>query len=320
LREDPAIISNSGSPYLQKPIGKVLSTYNRKIKGGSSDDEEEAKFIITLADGHDPSVKKYHSAIQPLARWYIETADDVDLSDDSRGSWKVMYLFRNHNTSSLDEEQLSLAGYITLLHVNSPFRKPKPGIIVRVCQALVLPPYHRAGHGSTMLQSIHDYADTNESPSSGMDIVEINVEDPAPAFVALRDTVDFRRFVQRSCTDCAYLGTDVTNKEFFLPVPDDKLKEIANDLKITKRQCQVVHEIYKLCEVEKWKRRPNETGVVEVDTNYRLMIKKSLRSLREEELGACEGGKDEQKALLGKWFDETMVHYRRVLKSKLHIS
>merc|ERR1712194_651158 len=93
----------------------------------------------------------------------------------------------------------SLAGYITLLHVHSPFRKP-PGIIVRICQALILPPYHRAGHGSAMLHSLYACAESKNdatftSSFSGIDILEINVEDPAPAFVALRDFTDYQRFL-----------------------------------------------------------------------------------------------------------------------------
>lgn len=105
-------------------IGRVLETYHRKITGCV----EEAKFAITLADGSDPSTARYHDAVQSLASWYIETADGIDVAEQSHGSWKVMYLFRYHMDGAV-----SLAGYVTLLHVHSPFRKP-PGIIVRLCQ------------------------------------------------------------------------------------------------------------------------------------------------------------------------------------------
>ena len=315
--------------YLAQPIGKLLHKYTRKIKN----EEEEAKFIITLADGSNPSVANYHNKVQPLARWYIETADDVDLTDDTKGCWKVMYLFREHTPSSL-----SLAGYITLLEVNSPFRKPKAGTILRICQALIMPWYHRAGHGSTMLQCVYKYADTNTS-SFGDDILEINVEDPAPAFVALRDAVDYQRFAPNAAfknhhpplpssgngmPDFTYLGKyEVTDKDYFLPIQEETLVAVAEYLKITKRQCQIVHEINKLAELESWKRKVlanddsssnNHELIVQAETQYRLMVKKSLRQLRMEELGAC-GSKEEQKSMLGKWFDETLVHYRRVLKS-----
>ncbi|KAL7536575.1 hypothetical protein ACHAXR_007249 [Thalassiosira sp. AJA248-18] len=316
--------------YLTQPVGQVLKTYHRKIKGGRRTDssEIESKFVITMADGSDPQVARYHNAIQPLARWFIETADDVDVSDSSRGSWKVMYLFRHHdgsppNSQTAPSTTLSLVGYITLLHVHSPFRKPRAGIIVRVCQALLLPPYHRAGHGSTMLHSLFGCADTQSLQTTGMDILEVNVEDPAPAFVALRDSVDYHRFLMGKL-NLDYLNHGgVTNKDYFLPVSDNKLSSVAEALKITKRQAQIVHEMYKLAKIEEWKQSlaNNDANmdvelIRQVETNYRLMVKKSLRTFRMEELGAFGGEKEKQKALLGQWFEETSSHYHRLLGHK----
>ncbi len=311
--------------YLSHPIGTVVKSYKRNIEY-NNDTVEEGDFVITLAKGSDLSVASYHNAIQPLARWFIETADDVDISGEDGGFWTVLYLFRKHEDKSSDDEtpsfRYSLAGYITLFHFHAPFRKPNPGIIVRVCQALILPTYQRAGHGSDLLSSVHEYADNylNDyaSSSTGMDIVEVNVEDPAPGFVALRDIVDYKRFVSlvESLPDVKYLKKyPVTNKEYFQPAPDGGLS-LSSLLKITKRQAEVMHEMYKLSAVERWKLDSNDNSqnqMQQVDTYYRLMVKKSLKSHRTEELGACEGGKEEQKALLAKWFDQTHKHYRRIL-------
>ena len=363
---------NNNWECLSKPYGTVLKSYHRRMK--SSGGEEESKFILTMANGSDPDVVTYHNSIQPLARWFIETADNVDLDDASRGQWKVMYLFRiqsctvdnkidakistnagddnNHCNSrrrqvltkclqtKLDEEEIApveLVGYITLLAFTSPFRKPKPGIIVRICQAFILPPYHRSGHGAEMLNCIHEYADNTaiEATSSGggMEIVEINVEDPAPSFVALRESVDYSRFTSSEKLWPYYfessphntmgrLSNDVTKPEFFVPTPDDKLVKIAELLRITKRQALIMDEIWMLQHILKWKnfvtkeRRSAACDelIEQVETQYRLMVKKSIRTLRLEELGACDGGKEGQKALLAKWFDETMCQYRRVLR------
>merc|ERR1711971_170352 len=164
--------------------------------GSDNDEAKYQKFILTLADGSDPFVASYHNKVQSLAKWFIEAGDDVDLSDETNGSWKVMYLFEQHKDEEDSSNKLSLAGYMTLLHVSSPFRKPKPGTVVRVCQALILPPYHKAGHGTQMLNSVYDYAARNHNKeTSSENICEINVEDPAPAFVRLRDCVDYRRFL-----------------------------------------------------------------------------------------------------------------------------
>lgn len=309
--------------YLSNPVGAVVKSYKRKIKY-NNDTVEEGDFVITLAKGSDPSVASYHNAIQPLARWFIETADDVNISDEDGGFWTILYLFRKHDNNSSDDGtqscRYSLAGYITLFHFHAPFRKPSPGIIVRVCQALILPTYQRAGHGSDLLLSVHEYADKylNDyaTSSTGMDIVEVNVEDPAPGFVALRDSVDYKRFVSlvESLPDLNYLQKyPVTNKEYFQPAPDGGLS-LSSLLKITKRQTEVMHEIYKLAAVERWKLDSNDNSQIQqVETYYRLMVKKSLKSHRTEELGACEGGKEEQKALLAKWFDQTHNHYRKLL-------
>ncbi|KAL9186396.1 hypothetical protein ACHAXT_005634, partial [Thalassiosira profunda] len=316
----------AGVNALSQPVGRVLQTYRRKVKGESA---EDAKFAMTVADGADPAVARYHNAIQPLARWFIETADGIDTTDASRGAWKVLYLFRCHDDSASSSPRWSLAGYITLLHVTSPFHKPRPGIIVRICQALILPPYHRAGHGSAMLQCIHDYADKyekSEGSTSGMGIVEVNVEDPAPAFVALRDSVDYRRFLTTYCDGEGNAGNldyltkyNVTDKEYFLPIPEEDLLSVAGALRVTKRQAQIIHEIYKLDQLERAK-QANGLGdgetIQRAETAYRLMVKRSLRSLRIEELGACSGNKEKQKELLAKWFDETLAHYRRLLAGK----
>ncbi|KAL3763120.1 hypothetical protein ACHAW5_010750 [Stephanodiscus triporus] len=310
---------------LPKPLGRVLKTYRRKVKGGVSHEssEEDAEFVLTLADGSDSEVAEYHNSIQPLARWFIETADDVDLTDVSRGYWKVVYLFRCLDSSS-QSSTVGLAGYFTLFHFKSPFRKPRPGIIVRVCQALILPPYHRAGHGSEMLMSIHDYANNTieDEYSSGMEIVEINVEDPAPAFVALRDAVDYQRFTStKKDRMIRSMEHDVTKKDFF-EVSEEDLLSVAECMKITKRQALIMHHIFKCQQIMNWKQSLSSDDeaisydklIQDVETKYRLMVKKSLRTFRQEELGAC-GGKEAQKILLGQWFDETMCHYHRVLKT-----
>ena len=312
---------NSSFEYLEQPIGRVLKSYQRKMKGRS----QHATFVITIAPGVDGNTSKYHASVQRLARWFIETADDVDIdndSDDSGGFWSVLYLFREHSVICDDDQnkseqrkvRYSLAGYTTLFHFHAPFKKPEPGIVVRVCQALILPPYQRAGHGSDMLHSVYEYAE--EFTVDGQKIVEVNVEDPAPGFVALRDFVDYRRYLSCLLTSIKTDDAIVTDKHFFSPVSDEKLQEIATSLKITKRQAQRVHELHKLEQLQKWKNHADDNSTIEEkETQYRLMIKKTLRSIRKEELGACTGGKEEQKVLLERWFQETSAHYRRLLGS-----
>ena len=128
--------------FLKKIIGdcKILKTYSRK---GST-------FVLALGDGTDKAIAEYHTKVQNLSMWFIETADSVDISTEDDGRWKVLYLFCKHG-----ERQYSLAAYMTLFYFNAPLKRPKGGTIKRVCQALVFPPYQRAGHGREMLNAVY---------------------------------------------------------------------------------------------------------------------------------------------------------------------
>lgn len=130
--------------YLSEPIGKVLKKYENHSK----------QFVLCLADGKEKKVSEYHDQVQPLALWFIESADCVDVSsDDGGGHWKILYLFEKK-----EEGKYSLAGYMTLFYFNAPFKRPKGGYIQRICQALVLPPYQRFGHGREMMNSLYKEA------------------------------------------------------------------------------------------------------------------------------------------------------------------
>jgi histone acetyltransferase 1 len=211
------------SQYLDQPIGRIVKSYLRKINKSKA----EAKFVITIAEGTEKEASHYQESIQKLARWFIETADDVDLSgnadnrEDGGGYWSVLYLFREHSASHREDNdtadivRYSLAGYITLFHFHAPFKKPEPGIVLRVCQALIFPPYQRAGHGSDMLQSVYEYAE--KYAPEGSKIVEVNVEDPAPRFIALRNCVDYSRFSKLVAATPGHTDgrPGVTDKDFF---------------------------------------------------------------------------------------------------------
>lgn len=316
--------------YLQQPLGRVLSEYKRTIQGNTNTSEADAKsdsieaeFVITMADGSNEMVADYHNKVQGMATFFIETADNVDLSSNEGGGyWKCIYVYRRH-----EADKYSLVGYTTLFHFHSPFRKPKPGIVMRVCQAIVLPPYQRGGHGSMMLNQVYKIAEgrggVDGSTESGSDeIVEVNVEDPCPGFVALRNNVDFRRFQNSSSLGSLQsLCTGVDSNAFWSPLPEDLVASGAANLRVTPQQILIASEMSKLCAVEakiKVLRSSNEISTNEetiegMEKKYRLMVKKRLLKLHREELGAC-GSKDEQKKKLGELFDDTLRQYRSLLK------
>jgi histone acetyltransferase 1 len=381
--------------YLSKPFGTVLHEYKRVVRGtDESELNEEATFVLCLADGKDNLVAEYHRNVQKLALFFIETADNVDLtSNEGGGYWKALYVFRKHATEADDDVdarvktrrqtveeaafdqritrssplsniapeviiesrgkrklsfsksakenfKYSLVGYMTLFHFHSPFKKPKPGMVLRICQAVILPPYQRAGHGKTMFQAVYDIASgTYESElqslkqnkkSNGMedDIVEINVEDPAPAFVCLRDRIDFELLKNSMRTKTpllpsCYSGTDVMHQSFFTPLSETDTMKIGAKGRITPRQVQIAFELLQLdaLEQEMDQRDKGDTASCvsslpktrkTLEKRYRLMVKKRLLKTHREELGGYSDNKEKQ-AKLNELYEETFERYINLL-------
>ena len=350
--------------YLTAPIGNVLEEYTAPVIGTTTRDTT-ADFCVTLAKGSDPVVREYHHQVQNLAIWFIETAENVNIaSTDNGGYWKVLYLFQKHvrpvrllssRRQSPRKEQTaasskttvvySLAGYMTLFFFPSPFRKPCPGTVVRVCQALILPPYQRAGHGRRLLQSVYDHVvlengtATTSSKSLGLSmrtknddpIVELNVEDPAPAFVALRNRVDYERLLhfQSKAKDSSldvptiltsFQDMQVDHKDYFVPPKEDDIVALASFLKVTPKQARIVCEMTKLRTMQVSTENHHHDNAQADDhlaKQFRLMVKKRLNKEHREDLSACRN-KQEMQQHLSTLFDELHDHYIRILKSVHH--
>jgi histone acetyltransferase 1 len=138
--------------------------------------------------------------------------------------------------------------------------------------------------------------------------VEINVEDPAPAFVALRNSVDYElfrdSFQSNPWLDSIYTIKDISHPDFFQGVSDTDALVAGAVAHITPRQVQIVHEIYKLSFLGE-----------EVPTSFRLMVKKRLSRVHREDLGGCRT-KEEKQAMLAEIFNDTLDQYKAVLKRK----
>jgi histone acetyltransferase 1 len=211
-----------------------------------------------------------------------------------------------------------------LFHFLALFRRPHPGIIVRICQALILPPYQGQGHGSRMMQAVYHLAhnhyktaevDNNENfPPIQHTIVQVNVEDPAPAFVALRNKMDYL-FVEKYGHELGwpYAKHDTTHLDasFFTSLTEAQAIDLSSKIKITKMQIHMVNDMIKL------KTMLNISHFSEngLECLFRLMVKKRLNREHQEELGALKS-KEEQKDLLAALFEERLDAYKRVIKSK----
>ena len=323
---------NQNDNYLVEPFGTVLQSYTVNLQGS------DTEFVLALANGQE--AKTFHSQIQKLALFFIENADCVDLtSDEGGGAWDVLYCFRKHeNLRPVCSEipckstGYSLVGYMTLFGFYAPFHKPKGGIVLRICQALVLPPYQRQGHGKRMMRAVYEHAGgkfdialrkgkENSSAAArqliAREIVLVNVEDPAPGFTYMRDAIDYECFQSliadkeefRSLLQ-SYLGDD------YKSLPDADATTAASIAKITSVQIQIAYEIHKLSQMKQYSAQSLQgrlSQIEELKKKYRLMVKKRLNQLHKEEIGSC-GTKMEKQAMLSVLFEESYTRYEHILK------
>ena len=337
-------------------------------------------YLADPNDNHCSDVEEYHNQVQKLALFWIETAESVDICNDQSGYWKVLYLFQKHtmtknetgeaSSSSMGGEnpedegqegvcQYSLAGFMTLFHFHAPFHKPVPGTIVRICQALILPHYQRQGHGKRMMHFVYDKLAQNQGRDSGdagdgglsvksivnnsisnENIVMVNVEDPAPGFVALRNKVDFE-YLQKhkdwlDLSEEASTPTnndgkvdDINDPNFFMPLSEAQVRMMSIHAKIIPRQIHIAYELLKLKSLKEYiqsssksedtktmeeleQPQQQKSNVEDLEKRFRLLVKKRLNKESREELAAFSTVPEKQ-AFLAQLFDEELKHYESIL-------
>lgn len=317
--------------FLTEPLGLVLEEFS--IPPASADDKGR-NFVVTIADGQSPDVASYHSSVQRLALLYIENADDVDVSATDNGFWKVMYIFEKQGGEApigcSASPRYSLVGYFTLFHFIALFHKPEPGLIVRICQALVLPSHQGQGHGRRLMQAVHDVAHGGRYDAGAIyrgnngatrNVVLVNVEDPAPGFAALRNGTDLALVRNRGggwdwpggCVLTA-AGRAAESESFFSTLTEQTVLDLSAKAKIVPRQVHIVNELLKLGAVldhrRGGERTPDEQE--EIEKKFRLLVKRRLNKELREELGSLST-KDEKKALLADAFEAELKSHRRLV-------
>ena len=132
---------------------------------------------------------------------YFIGASTADFSDTR---WRVLHLWERKDSISGDKKVTcyNFVGFMTLFLFTNPLRVLRPTSL-RICQALVLPPYQRQGHGASLMKLAY-------SLGKDMEVFDITVEDPADGFTALRDALDLKVRIYMdsfSTTDCSTIGT-----------------------------------------------------------------------------------------------------------------
>jgi histone acetyltransferase 1 len=325
---------NSGQ-FLPAPIGEEVTSYTMTTTKGEG---QSNSFVVTIATAAECAT--YHSVVQKLAYWFIDAASDIDLTENST-EWKVLYLFQKHENENTTG--YSLVGYMTLYHFASPFRKPAAGCIVRVCQALVLPPYQRRGHGQRMLESVFRYAHSSvpttntTTPDAAEPIVEVNCEDPAPGFQLLRTVVDYERFVTEGRTwfnKNDPNSNDSDNKNADPATNDDNnnnnnqsssqwlLKPLRESMKLsalqrsltTATQVQKVYEIELLRSLQHQQQQqpPNDADAAAMQ-QYQSIVRSRLGQDHADELNALDEA-NEASVRLEELVREELAHHETVLR------
>lgn len=242
--------TDQGSREKFRPPGALVHSYNRKGR----------KFEIWAGSLLEPKVREALDKIQILVLLFIEAAtyiktDDVDWTLER---WKVYFLYEVIGDTTDTSSPYSFAGYATTYRFwNLPppkkqhgaFEQPYPSMEavtpltlpsrLRISQFLVLPPYQRGGHGSSLYQTI--YSEVMADPT----IHELSIEDPSEECDKLRDINDWK--VLKPAFQQA--GIKINDRSFpagekariiRLPtsrlMPMDTLKKIQRANKIADRQ------------------------------------------------------------------------------------
>ena len=258
---------NGVSQFLSAIIGSEINRFN--INGQN--------FILSIAN--EKECVKYHQAVQKLSYWFIDAADEIELHEEGT-DWKVIYLFDDHGGSIF-----SLAGYMTLYHFSSPFRKPTAGCIVRICQALILPPYQRMGHGKKMLKAVFQYAEGKIAKSNSEPIVEVNCEDPAPGFQMLRTVVDYERCIEKGHNWFDVIK--VNDQQVWNVLKEPELHKALHASYTTVTQ---VHKVHELCILRSIiLSGSDESTQSQHRKHYVKVVRSRLRKTHSAELGTLEG-------------------------------
>ncbi|CAK8683001.1 unnamed protein product [Clavelina lepadiformis] len=269
-----------------RPYGHHINTYSRDAIGCSM----PRQFEVYKADIHNPQFRKYHNRMESFILWFIDAASYIDVDDEK---WDYYVLFekcvRNGRTRHL------FAGYCTCYRFYAYPDMCRP----RISQVLVLPPYQRQGHCSTLISTIYqEYVPRK-------DVLDITAEDPSENFQRVRDFVD-----AKNC---------ITLKEFLPANLHGRFtKEMAASakakFKINKRQARRVYEILRLLNTNE----NNDVEFIKYRTVIKTRINQPMRDLRRK----CQmlmnnpsllPPKEEQEKMVEREFEHHLEEYHRVI-------
>ena len=224
--------------------------------------QSSEKFELWLTSNKDEGAADLLARFEKLALWYIETADSIDFSDDR---WQAVFLVKRDKSA-----RAVYCGVYTLF----TFRNPFAGSKLRVCTALVLPPFQGRGLGREIMLAVYRLC-------RGLpEVAEVTVEDPAPAFERLRDSVDFEWCGSRCDPSCSSAAASNNSSA--------TAAAIAKEVKLTVPQVTFVLDAYKYSQLSRRLRAAGQEGegrnedeqndAEDALTAFRLSVKRRLLS------------------------------------------
>ncbi|GBG33752.1 Histone acetyltransferase type B catalytic subunit [Hondaea fermentalgiana] len=196
------------------------------------------------------------SRLQAMSFWWIETAQQTD-AEDPRWS---LYVIR-------DASQPLIIGFLTLFEFHNPMRVEDP-LTWRICQVVVLPVLQNQGIGQRIVKQIYLRAIADPK------VHEVNVEEPCPAFVRLRDAVEFSLCLENNVFEDVS-PKDATDEKDTNHMDDASRDRVCKTVKITRKQAQRCFDMLVLHRAEKSK---DETAL----RRLRLALKRRIFALNLE--------------------------------------
>ncbi|POY70240.1 putative Histone acetyltransferase [Rhodotorula taiwanensis] len=249
----------------------------------AADDEDGVRFEGYWTNWDTPGFKEYHRRMQIFALLYIEGASYIDEED---GRWEFVTLFERRKKG--DEVSYHFVGYVSFY---SFFCWPDTKRL-RLAQFVILPLYHKRGHGSALYTLCYrNILSRPEISELTADILSI-VEDPSEAFEDMRDKCDLYTLLSENALE----GIKA-------PLDRSWTERIRLKYKLADRQFYRLAEMLLLLTID-----PDD----EVQQRaIRLTVKKRLFLFNKEQLMQIED-KDERKAKLQETFESVRADYERL--------
>lgn len=197
------------SPALSALGGELRATYTL--------DGQPPSFEVYVAPlgAEAPAERlRFHERLQTLFRFYIETSEAIDASDER---WRLLSVFERDAGGAV-----RLVAACTLFRFSRWVGGKGAVSLLRLCQVVTLPPFRAKGHGGRLLDEVYRYA-------HAMGALEVTVEDPNDQMRFLRDLADVRGCIRDDLLTPADVSAGAPSAEAMeaaratLPLTDEQL-------------------------------------------------------------------------------------------------